>query len=62
MVVASQWRAVAGYGGLLFVGLDYQGVCAGLDAAGIELTPDLFAALQVMEGAAVEALNARKGA
>jgi hypothetical protein len=57
----SQWRTtliVAG-GAIVtrFLGLDYAGLRVALDALGIAVTPDLFAGLQVMEGAARNALN-----
>lgn len=37
------------------IGFDYQGVRAGLGMAGIDVTPSLFADLQIIERAAVEA-------
>lgn len=56
--VATQWR-VAGGMGLVVLGLDYAGVRAGLDAAGIAVTPDLWAGLRIMEAEACAALNER---
>lgn len=58
----TQWRVVALSGAfaparLLFVGLDYTAARAGIEAAGLALTPEIFAGLQVMEAAAREALN-----
>jgi hypothetical protein len=42
-------------------GLDYTRVHAGLEMAGIECTPKLFAELRLMEGAALEEFSrARK--
>lgn len=69
--VCTQWRTVsvggggfAGFGGAslmpahpLFIGLDYGAVRAGLDAAGIKTTPELWFGLRVMEAAAASALN-----
>lgn len=62
IAVDTQWRAVVGGGGfapsrMVFIGLDYAGVRAGLDAEGIEVTPDLWRGLRVMEAAACAALN-----
>lgn len=63
LAVETQWRtAVAGgmeSSRILFVGLDYTAVRAGLDAVGIEITPDLWSGLQVMEGDARAAMNGR---
>ena len=59
---SSQWRVVGlGEVGLHWIGLDYAGVRAGLDLAGIALTPDEWTGLRVMERAAAEALNGVKG-
>ncbi|OJU02874.1 MAG: hypothetical protein BGN87_06215 [Rhizobiales bacterium 65-79] len=59
--VGSQWRTtIVGAGGVLVtrvVGLDYAGMRVALDALGTVVTPDLFAGIQVMEGAARDALN-----
>ncbi|MEX2480195.1 MAG: DUF1799 domain-containing protein [Gammaproteobacteria bacterium] len=60
--ISSQWRTQSLGGGmtparLTFIGLDYAGVRAGLDAAGIAVTRELWLGLQVMEAAALEALN-----
>jgi Phage related hypothetical protein (DUF1799) len=69
--ICTQWRTVsvggggfAGMGGASlmhtfphFVGLDYGAVRAGLNAAGIEVTPDLWRGLRIMEAAALIALN-----
>lgn len=61
LAVASQWRTawVFGQDGarMHFVGLDYAGARAGLEAAGIALTPDLWAGVRVMEEAARQAMN-----
>jgi hypothetical protein len=60
--VDTQWRTAPIGGGMVptrirFVGLDYAGVRAGLDALGMTVTPELWAGLQVMERAARDALN-----
>jgi len=47
--------------GLHYLGLDYAGVRAGLELARIELAPDQWTGLRVMERAAVEVLNGVKG-
>lgn len=58
LLSASQWRVVASAdGALIFLGLDYSGVRAGLDAAGMPVTPALWEELRVMEGAARDILN-----
>ncbi len=54
LAVASQWR-VSGFGRV--TGLDYAGVRAGLAMAGIASSPELFAALRVMEAEAIKALR-----
>jgi len=46
-------------GRLAWLGLDYAGVRAALDLAGIEATPALFHDLRILEAAASEALNRR---
>lgn len=71
LAVCRQWRTVpAGGGGVispmggaiapvvpLFIGLDYAAVRVGLDAELIEVTPDLWRGLRVMEDAACAELN-----
>lgn len=56
LAVATQWRVVAGMAGLQVIGLDYTAVRIGLRAAGIRMTPALWADLQVIEIAARDAL------
>lgn len=56
LAVSTQWRVVAGMAGLIVTGFDYVGVRFGLRAAGIRITPELWADLQVMEIAARDAL------
>lgn len=43
--------------GLVFLGLDYAGARIGIEAAGIAITPELWAGLRIMERAAARALN-----
>lgn len=57
--VATQWRVAVGQTGMVAVGLDYAGARAGLDLAGIALTPDLWSRVQAIELGAVAALNGR---
>lgn len=58
LTVQSQWRTAIGPTGRLhYFGLDYAGVSAGLVGAGIDATPELWAQLRIMEGAARSALN-----
>ncbi|MGZ9811288.1 DUF1799 domain-containing protein [Pseudoroseicyclus sp. H15] len=55
--VCNQWRVTEGMGGRLWIGLDYAAARDGLDAAAIAVTPDLWAALQLVEAGATRALN-----
>jgi hypothetical protein len=58
LVVESQWRVVSlAQGGLMWVGLDYSGVRAGLRGAGLKLTPDQWSEMQMIETGALNALN-----
>ena len=62
--VCTQWRTESvpgglGPGRLVYIGLDYGAAIASAGAAGIDLTPDLWADLRTMEIAAREALNSR---
>jgi hypothetical protein len=62
LTVTTQWRVAAIGGGLvpgrlIVMGFDYAGVCAGLHAAGIAATPELWRGLRIMEEAAAAALN-----
>jgi len=64
LAAASQWRTTlspAGEGGprVLWLGLDYAGACAGIEAAGLALDPDIWAGIRIMEAAARDALNGR---
>jgi hypothetical protein len=44
-------------GGVAMTGLDYAGARAGLDLAGIAMTPALWADVQVIERGALAAMN-----
>ena len=57
LAVANQWRSMQGARRAHVVGLDYAAVRAGLDMAGITLSPDEWADFRVIEGAASAALN-----
>jgi hypothetical protein len=61
LAIATQWRTLLvphGFGvRSVAVGLDYVAAERGLALAGIDVTPDLWARLKVMEGAAAAALN-----
>ena len=58
LAVDPQWRAIGrGEGPVHFLGLDYDGVRAGLDLAGIALTPGFWSDVQVIEAGAMAALN-----
>ena len=57
LAIAGQWRMVAGMGGLLALGLDYTAARAGLDLAGFNVTPDLWADIQVIEAGAKAVMN-----
>ena len=56
VAVDGQWRVVHGERPLI-VGLDYTAVKAGLELAGMVLTPAEWADVQVIEKGALEALN-----
>ncbi len=62
LAVATQWRVATVGGGmmpaqLLYLGLDYSGAIAGLGAAGIALTPEIWDGVTIIEAAARDALN-----
>lgn len=59
LAVQTQWSYVSGMGGAHTIGLDYAGVRAGLELAGIKLTPDQFHGLQLIELGARQAMNRR---
>ncbi|MBI2313586.1 MAG: DUF1799 domain-containing protein [Betaproteobacteria bacterium] len=55
--LATQWRLVAGMGGVQYQGLDYAALWPTLDGLGVKDPPAMFRALQVMERAALPELN-----
>lgn len=58
LAICNQWRTMpAGLGGVRVIGLDYGAARAGLEMSGIVVSPDLWAELQVIEGAAVAAMR-----
>jgi hypothetical protein len=44
---------------MIWLGLDYTAAKAGLDLAGIKVSPDIWDDVRTIEGAATEELNAR---
>ncbi len=59
--MATQWRVVATAAGpLLFSGLDYTAARAGLELAGIAVSPATWADVQLIEAGAMGALNRRR--
>ena len=42
---------------MIWLGLDYAAARAGLDLAGIEMTPDLWSEVRAIEAGAIEELN-----
>ena len=56
--MTTQWRRIiAPDGTILTTGLDYAAARAGLELAGIEVTPELWAEIQVIEFGAMTAMN-----
>ena len=56
--VASQWRIVLMQDGTwAHLGLDYSGARMGFRMAGLKVSPDLWADVQMIEAGAVNALN-----
>lgn len=60
LAVSTQWRMAAGMTGAVYLGLDYTAVKAGLDLAGIEVTPEVWRDLRDIEDGARAALNGRQ--
>jgi hypothetical protein len=59
----TQWRTAvrwlpSGVAGTWWIGLDYAGARVAIEAAGIAITPALWARLATIEHAAIAALNA----
>jgi hypothetical protein len=62
LTIDSQFRFTGmGMGGVMVTGLDYAGARAGLDLAGIEVSPALWGDIQMIEAGVVGALNAKRG-
>jgi hypothetical protein len=60
VAISTQWRALAmPTGHIRYMGLDYTGARAGLDAAGVEVTPELWTGIRIMEDAGRAAANGR---
>lgn len=58
LAVCNQWRTIsAGLAGARVIGLDYGAARSGLRMSGIRITPELWAEVQVIEGAAVAAMK-----
>lgn len=58
LAVDGQWRVAAGgMGGLVWLGLDYGAARAGLELAGIALTPAAWGELRLIEAGARDELN-----
>lgn len=56
--VCSQWRTLSSAtGGTHWLGLDYTAVDRGFALAGIEMSPDLWDRVQLIEAGACSALN-----
>jgi hypothetical protein len=53
----TQWRAVSGFGGGKFIGLDYNAARWLFELYDVENPRQLLEDLQVMERAAMEAIN-----
>lgn len=58
LTIDSQFRMTGlARGGVLVTGLDYAGARAGLELAGVTVTPDLWSDIQLVEAGAVGELN-----
>lgn len=57
LAIASQWRIVDGWNGRRVIGLDYTAARAGLELAGIEVTPGVWAEVREIERGARAAMN-----
>lgn len=54
---ATQWRWIAdGWNAPRRIGLDYSGLRAAAEMTGIDITPEIFGWVRVMEAAAMQAL------
>lgn len=52
LAISTQWRMAHGV-----IGLDYAGARAGLRMAGLKVSPEVWAEIQVIEAGAIKALN-----
>ena len=59
LLISTQWRMATVADRAITIGLDYAGAKVALDAAEVEMTPDLWGDLQVMEVAAINERNRR---
>ncbi|MGC9368712.1 MAG: DUF1799 domain-containing protein [Paracoccaceae bacterium] len=58
LAVCTQWNVVGlAEGGLLTIGLNYTAASAGLELAGIELDPETWARVRIIEQGAKAAMN-----
>lgn len=58
LAVDGQWRTIQrGMGSVHWIGLDYGAVRDGLELAGIEMTPETWADLKLIEAGACNELN-----
>lgn len=57
LLCQTQWRVAVGMGASRYIGLDYSGCDVALRGAGVQLTPAQWADFQVIERAAMAALN-----
>lgn len=56
--VSSQWRvAVGGLGGAVWLGLDFAAARVGLDLAGLQVSPQVWTEMRLIEAGAQEELN-----
>lgn len=56
--IQTQWVVTGvGMAGMITIGLNYASAKAGLELAGIEVTPDLWDDILVIESGALPALN-----
>jgi len=59
--IQGQWRTYAlGDGRLRFLGLDYGAARIGFELAGVEIAPDIWSEIQIVEAAACAALNGER--
>lgn len=61
LALQTQWRIIAGFGAVVYQGIDYPSVPAVLDALSVppDGRADVFQGLRIMEASALPILNAR---